>query len=196
MKSLTWVIGHRLGKLLQKPYRHRKCNPELVSGSPKSESHEYLRIERSRYDVRSNGYFNNLLLPFEASLLIGGRIQNPLDQFLEFINSNIGSHTCEVEHVADQIGISPSYLRETIRRQCGTTPGRIIEKKKMERAIRLMADPNLTVCRVAVMSGYVLERSFRKAFRKRLNAAPSDVRRAILTSSDPMNEVNRWLSKL
>jgi AraC-like DNA-binding protein len=195
MKSLTWVVGHRLGKLLQKPYRHRKRRPELCFGVTQSESYEYLRIERPRSDVRSNGCFN-LLLPFETSHLIGGRIQNPLDQFLEFIDRNIDSHTCEVGHVADQIGISPSYLRETIRRQCGTTPARIIEKKKMERSIRLMADTGLTLCQIAAKSGYVLERSFRKAFRKRLNVPPSDVRRAILTSSDPMNEVNRWLSKL
>lgn len=158
-------------------------------------SKRIIKMRTGSSEIHSH-FLQGLLPPFEASLLTGGRDHDPLDRFLKFIDLNIDSHTCEVGHVADQIGISPSYLRETVRHRYGTTPSRMIEKKKIERAIRLMADPELTLCRVAVMSGYVLERSFRKAFRKRLNATPSDVRRAILTSQDPLEEVRRWLDKL
>jgi AraC-like DNA-binding protein len=77
-----------------------------------------------------------------------------------------------VEQLAEELQVSPSYLREMVIIHFHTTPRRLIESARMELALKALRFESC-VYKVSHLSGYNCVRSFRRTFRIHLGMTPS-----------------------
>jgi AraC-like DNA-binding protein len=77
-----------------------------------------------------------------------------------------------VEQLAEELQVSPSYLREMVIIHFHMTPRRFIETARMELALDFLRTESC-VYRVSRLSGYNCVRSFRRTFRIHIGMTPS-----------------------
>ena len=100
----------------------------------------------------------------------------------EAINRS-GSASPDLEELAATAGLSVNHFIRAFRKTIGTTPHRLVMKRRTERAIELLAQPDLTVADVSDAAGYSSPAHFVASFRRRLGVTPGSYRRAILGSA-------------
>jgi AraC-like DNA-binding protein len=96
------------------------------------------------------------------------------------IVENIGRLDLSVDTVAMRQGITPSYIRKLLESE-GATFTELVLSQRLERAHRMLADPQFadrTIAAVAFAVGFGDLSYFNRAFRRRYGATPSDVRAA------------------
>jgi AraC-like DNA-binding protein len=74
--------------------------------------------------------------------------------------------------LAEELRVSPSYLREIVIIHFHTTPRRLIETARMELALHFLRFESC-VYKVSQLSGYNCVRSFRRTFRMHIGMTPS-----------------------
>ncbi len=95
------------------------------------------------------------------------------DQIERIIQENLPNINFGVEMLADQLRISPSFLRERTHEYFGFSPHFLIEKRRIERAVQLWPQyPYLHQLARAV--GFQSVRTFRRAFRIHMGMTPSE----------------------
>ena len=82
-----------------------------------------------------------------------------------------------VETLAARAGLSPRHFARAFRAETGTTPGRYVDRVRLEHARRLLEDTTSGVEEVARASGYGTPEAMRRAFLKALGTAPTEYRR-------------------
>ncbi|WP_419723931.1 GlxA family transcriptional regulator [Streptomyces pratensis] len=82
-----------------------------------------------------------------------------------------------VEALAARARLSPRHFARAFRSETGTTPGRYVDRVRLEHARRLLEDTEDGVERVARASGYGTPEAMRRAFVKALATAPAEYRR-------------------
>jgi AraC family transcriptional regulator len=82
-----------------------------------------------------------------------------------------------IPELARHAHLSEFHFMRIYRALAGESPGATIQRLRLERAARLLAESSLRVTDVAVLSGYQTAQAFATAFRKRYGVAPGDVRR-------------------
>jgi len=91
---------------------------------------------------------------------------------IKYIENNI----CEVKsvkEVCEKVGYSYSYLSHFFTKNTGMSLQRYINMKKVEKAMELLKDSNLTVTQVSEKLRYESVNSFSKAFRRTMGFPPS-----------------------
>ncbi|MGC5545937.1 GlxA family transcriptional regulator [Streptomyces griseus] len=86
-----------------------------------------------------------------------------------------------VDALAARARLSPRHFARAFRAETGTTPGRYVERVRLEHARRLLEDTADGVERVARASGYGTPEAMRRAFVKTLATAPAEYRRRFRT---------------
>jgi len=95
------------------------------------------------------------------------------DQIERIIQENLHNVSFGVEMLADLLHISPSFLRELTHEHFAFSPHRLIEKRRIDRAILLWPQyPYLHQLARAV--GFQSVRTFRRAFRIHMGMTPSE----------------------
>ncbi|MYR16567.1 helix-turn-helix domain-containing protein [Streptomyces sp. SID724] len=79
--------------------------------------------------------------------------------------------------LAARARLSPRHFARAFRAETGTTPGRYVERVRLEHARRLLEDTADGVERVARASGYGTPEAMRRAFVKTLATGPAEYRR-------------------
>ncbi|MFF6773165.1 GlxA family transcriptional regulator [Streptomyces sp. NPDC012637] len=82
-----------------------------------------------------------------------------------------------VEALAARARLSPRHFARAFLAETGTTPGRYVDRVRLEHARRLLEDSTDGVQEVARASGYGTPEAMRRAFVKALGTAPADYRR-------------------
>ncbi|MGV9518660.1 GlxA family transcriptional regulator [Streptomyces griseus] len=82
-----------------------------------------------------------------------------------------------VDALAARARLSPRHFARAFRSETGTTPGRYVERVRLEHARRLLEDTADGVERIARASGYGTPEAMRRAFVKTLATAPAEYRR-------------------
>ncbi|BAG17811.1 GlxA family transcriptional regulator [Streptomyces griseus] len=82
-----------------------------------------------------------------------------------------------VDALAARARLSPRHFARAFRAETGTTPGRYVERVRLEHARRLLEDTADGVERVARASGYGTPEAMRRAFVKTLATGPAEYRR-------------------
>ncbi|GAA3923010.1 GlxA family transcriptional regulator [Streptomyces gulbargensis] len=82
-----------------------------------------------------------------------------------------------VEALAARARLSPRHFARAFRAETGTTPGRYVDRVRLEHARRLLEETTLGVEEVARASGHGTSEAMRRAFTKALGTAPADYRR-------------------
>ncbi|KOV61931.1 GlxA family transcriptional regulator [Streptomyces sp. MMG1121] len=82
-----------------------------------------------------------------------------------------------VESLADRARLSPRHFARAFREETGVTPGRYVDRVRLEHARRLLEDTADGIEEVSRASGYGTPEAMRRAFLRALGAAPAEYRR-------------------
>jgi AraC-like DNA-binding protein len=110
--------------------------------------------------------------------LYSGKHEKIVERARAFIQKNIerpeGSLPVLIAEVAGLLGVSEGHLSRTFKRVAGVTFERYVIEKRIERARRLLLDPNSRVGEVAEKCDFCNPAYFARAFRKIVGCSPTD----------------------
>jgi AraC family transcriptional regulator len=84
------------------------------------------------------------------------------------------AHT--LQSLAREAGLAPAYFSRVFKHAIGTGPHRYVHNVRMERAMELLANRELSVAQVAAALGYVSQSHFGRLFREHTGFAPQEWR--------------------
>ena len=114
----------------------------------------------------------------EIKRLYSGKHEKIVERARALIHKNIerpeGSIPVLIAEVSGLLGVSEGHLSRTFKRVTGVTFERYVIEKRIERARRLLLDPNSRVAEVAEKCDFCNPAYFARAFRKIVGCSPTD----------------------
>ncbi|KQX12280.1 AraC family transcriptional regulator [Streptomyces sp. Root431] len=102
--------------------------------------------------------------------------REPLRDLQQWITEHPGDDL-SVEALAARARLSPRHFARAFHAETGTTPGRYVDRVRLEHARRLLEETSRGVEEVSRTSGYGTPEAMRRAFVKALGTAPAEYRR-------------------
>lgn len=100
-----------------------------------------------------------------------------LASVIAHIRRDIG-HPWRVSELAALAGLSSSQLERLCRRTLGIPPRKVLQRLRLEHAVRLITGTDLTLGSIAAECGFYDQASFTRQFRSVLGLTPGSYRRA------------------
>ncbi|WP_290699865.1 helix-turn-helix domain-containing protein [Amphritea sp.] len=97
------------------------------------------------------------------------------DSLHKFITENLTSDL-RVERLADQMNMSSRNFARVYQRETGSSPAKVVERMRTERAQRLLEETNLPISEVARQVGFDDEERLRRTFIRHVCVAPMSYR--------------------
>ncbi|MDQ1050083.1 GlxA family transcriptional regulator [Streptomyces sp. V4I2] len=113
---------------------------------------------------------------FSAQLAAQTAQREPLREVQQWITEHPAGDL-SVESLAERARLSPRHFARAFRTETGMTPGRYVDRVRLEHARRLLEDTGDGVEEISRASGYGTPEAMRRAFLKTLGAAPAEYRR-------------------
>lgn len=113
---------------------------------------------------------------FSAQLAAQTARREPLREVQQWITEHPGEDLC-VETLAARARLSPRHFARAFRSETGVTPGRYVDRVRLEHARRLLEDTPDGVAEISRACGYGTPEAMRRAFLRALGAAPAEYRR-------------------
>jgi len=113
------------------------------------------------------------------SVAAGGADYAAIAEVVRYIQENYGQ-PLRVTDLARRARISSYQLEERIRKTFQITAGQLIQKTRMEAALRRLRESNDPVATVALKCGYSDQSSFTRRFRQSIGISPSAYRARLL----------------
>jgi transcriptional regulator GlxA family with amidase domain len=113
---------------------------------------------------------------FSAQLAAQTAQREPLREVQQWITEHVADDLT-VEALAARARLSPRHFARAFRAETGTTPGRYVDRVRLEHARRLLEDTGDGVEEISRASGYGTPEAMRRAFVKALGTAPAEYRR-------------------
>ncbi|MFD4502902.1 GlxA family transcriptional regulator [Streptomyces sp. NPDC058457] len=113
---------------------------------------------------------------FSAQLAAQTAQREPLREVQQWITEH-PDDDLSVEALAARAALSPRHFARAFQAETGTTPGRYVDRVRLEHARRLLEDTGDGVGEVSRASGYGTPEAMRRAFLKALGATPAEYRR-------------------
>ncbi|HHX01303.1 MAG TPA: AraC family transcriptional regulator [Firmicutes bacterium] len=101
-----------------------------------------------------------------------------LEQALRFIENHY-SHDISIAEIAAHAGVSRSYLFMIFKEKLNLSPQQYLTKIRIQHAVNLMQQPNLTISQIARSVGYQDPLHFSKTFKKHKRMAPAEYRKQL-----------------
>ncbi len=92
------------------------------------------------------------------------------------IQNQLGDHALSVRRLAEQSGVSADYLSHRFRLASGEHLVAYINRQRMERAARLLADTDMAIKEIAWACGYATPGYFIQSFRRHYGDTPGQWR--------------------
>ena len=108
-------------------------------------------------------------------------ILNRLEDILEeYFNSNelVQKGLPTVQHIAEQLNVSPGYLSSLLKSLTGQSTQQHIHDKLFEKAKEKLSTTNLSVSEIAYELGFEHPQSFSKLFKTKTNLSPLEFRQS------------------
>jgi AraC family transcriptional regulator len=86
--------------------------------------------------------------------------------------------------VAAAVDVHPTHLARVFRRQHGCSIGDYVRRLRIERARAALADPRLSLSRIALDAGFADQSHFTRTFRRETGCSPAQYRRALRGGRD------------
>ncbi|MFD9637041.1 GlxA family transcriptional regulator [Streptomyces violascens] len=113
---------------------------------------------------------------FSAQLAAQTAQREPLRELQQWITEHPDGDL-SVEALAQRASLSPRHFARAFHAETGTTPGRYVERVRLEHARRLLEETPSGVREVSRAAGYGTPEAMRRAFVKKLGTAPAEYRR-------------------
>lgn len=104
-------------------------------------------------------------------------IKTAQEWMAEHFNENI-----TVDQLAEKASMSPRNFSRVFLKETGITPGKYIEKLRLEAARRRLEESNLTLEEISYQCGLGSADTMRRIFLRHFKTAPSDYRRSFKTA--------------
>ncbi|WP_030684567.1 GlxA family transcriptional regulator [Streptomyces sp. NRRL B-1347] len=124
---------------------------------------------------------------FSAQLAAQTATREPLREVQQWITEH-PDDDLGVEKLAARARLSPRHFARAFQAETGTTPGKYVDRVRVEHARRLLEDTSRGVEEVSRACGYGTPEAMRRAFLKALGTSPAEYRRrfhAPLPASHP-----------
>ncbi|MDX3728416.1 GlxA family transcriptional regulator [Streptomyces caniscabiei] len=121
---------------------------------------------------------------FSAQLAAQTARREPLREVQRWITEHPGDDL-SVEHLAARARLSPRHFARAFRTETGTTPGRYVDRVRLEHARRLLEDTSDGVEEISRACGYGTAEAMRRAFVKALAISPAEYRRRFRPAASP-----------
>ncbi|MFC8537628.1 GlxA family transcriptional regulator [Streptomyces sp. NPDC057249] len=122
---------------------------------------------------------------FSAQLSAQTARREPLREVQHWITEHPGADL-SVEALAARARLSPRHFARAFQAETGTTPGRYVDRVRLEHARRLLEDTTDGVAGIARSCGYGTPEAMRRAFVRALGAGPAEYRRRFAShTTDP-----------
>ncbi|MGW6569590.1 GlxA family transcriptional regulator [Streptomyces sp. NPDC054975] len=121
---------------------------------------------------------------FSAQLAAQTAHRSPLRDLQHWITEHPAGDL-SVEALAERARLSPRHFARAFRAETGTTPGRYVDRVRLEHARRLLEETADGVQEVARAAGYGTPEAMRRAFVKTLGTAPAEYRRRFHVPTSP-----------
>ncbi len=83
-----------------------------------------------------------------------------------------------VQHISDQLNVSPHYLSDMLRSLTGQNTQQHIHTKLIDKAKELLSTGTLTTAEVAYQLGFEHPQSFNKIYKRKTNVSPIEFRKS------------------
>lgn len=113
---------------------------------------------------------------FSAQLAAQTAQRRPLRDVQQWITENPAADL-SVDALADRAGLSPRHFARAFRDEVGMTPGRYVDRVRLEAARRCLEDTVDGVEQISRGCGYGTPEAMRRAFLRVLGASPAEYRR-------------------
>ncbi|MET8469246.1 GlxA family transcriptional regulator [Streptomyces sp. NPDC006422] len=113
---------------------------------------------------------------FSTQLAAQTARREPLSEVQRWITEHPGADL-SVPALAARARLSPRHFARAFRAETGLTPGRYVERVRVEHARRLLEDTTGGVEEISRSSGYGTPEAMRRAFLKTLGTSPAEYRR-------------------
>jgi transcriptional regulator GlxA family with amidase domain len=113
---------------------------------------------------------------FSAQLAAQTAQREPLREVQQWITEH-PDHDLSVECLAARASLSPRHFARAFQAETGMTPGRYVERVRLEHARRLLEDTADGIEEISRACGYGTPEAMRRAFVKTLGSAPAEYRR-------------------
>ncbi|MGF6884250.1 transcriptional regulator GlxA family with amidase domain [Nocardia sp. GAS34] len=113
---------------------------------------------------------------FSAQLTAQTAHREPLREVQHWIGDHLGEDL-SVEALAARARLSPRHFARAFHHETGMTPGRYVERIRLEHARRLLEDTTDSIGAISRACGYGTPEAMRRAFVRALGAAPAEYRR-------------------
>ncbi len=138
-------------------------------------------IEVLRSNIRTILHNRDIIIQrFRGSVEVDTKeiVQTPTDQkcvsqIIEIINRNIGDSELSIELIAQEYGVSRTYLNRKIKALTGETCTQLLRNVRLKRAAELIVAGNMNISEVAWAVGYNDIDTFRIRFKERFGVTPS-----------------------
>nr|WP_119590788.1 GlxA family transcriptional regulator [Streptomyces scabiei] len=110
--------------------------------------------------------------------------REPLREVQQWITEHPGDDL-SVERLAARARLSPRHFARAFQAETGTTPGRYVDRVRLEHARRLLEDTADGVEEISRACGYGTSEAMRRAFVKALGTSPAEYRRRFRPASAP-----------
>ncbi|GGS83700.1 transcriptional regulator [Streptomyces cinerochromogenes] len=113
---------------------------------------------------------------FSAQLAAQTACREPLREVQQWITEHPDGDL-GVEALAARAALSPRHFARAFQAETGTTPGRYVDRVRLEHARRLLEDTADGIEEIARASGYGTPEAMRRAFVRSLGTPPTEYRR-------------------
>jgi len=106
-----------------------------------------------------------------------GRLEKLLDDYFER-EDLVTKGLPTVQHIAEELNLSPNYLSGLLRSMTGQTTQQHIHEKLIEKAKEKLSTTNLSVSEIAYELGFEYPQSFSKFFKTKTKVSPLEFRQS------------------
>ncbi|GAA2315187.1 GlxA family transcriptional regulator [Streptomyces hawaiiensis] len=121
---------------------------------------------------------------FSAQLAAQTARREPLRDVQRWITDHPDADLC-VDALAARARLSPRHFARAFRAETGMTPGRYVDRVRLEHARRLLEDTADGIEEIARTSGYGTPEAMRRAFVRTLGTPPAEYRRRFRPATTP-----------
>ncbi|MEV6587293.1 GlxA family transcriptional regulator [Streptomyces acidicola] len=121
---------------------------------------------------------------FSAQLAAQTARREPLREVQQWITEHPGDDLT-VDSLAARARLSPRHFARAFQAETGMTPGRYVDRVRLEHARRLLEDTADGVEEISRACGYGTPEAMRRAFLRTLGAAPAEYRRRFRPTPAP-----------
>jgi len=166
---VLWALHARVWEYLVKP-----VSPQ----QPHDLKDELLKLRSLRHHSEQRG--RNVLqrdihTPQEARLSPANTSSEIIQRSTNYINSHLGEKISEAK-LAELSGMSPYRFSRLFKQSCSCTFQEYLMKRRIDEAVRLLANPNTAITDIAFSVGFNDASYFTRAFKRYIGVNPSEFR--------------------